>query len=94
MDNCNDTLRELQLFLANELTPHTRSLITDHLDGCHDCLQAYDFHAELRGIIARKAREYTLPEGLMKRIEQCFTLDQPTIFPTTSAFGQPSPFPN
>jgi anti-sigma factor (TIGR02949 family) len=92
MADCEDTLRELHQFLANELTPHTRTTVADHLGGCNDCLQAFDFHAELRSVIARKAREYTMPEGLMARIQECFTLDQVSVFNQPSPFDKPSPF--
>ena len=52
MSDCNDTLRELETFLDDELTPETRDAIHAHLDGCPDCLQAFDFHAELKAMIA------------------------------------------
>jgi hypothetical protein len=32
----------------------------------------YDFHAELRIIIAKKCRQDALPPGLLARIEECF----------------------
>jgi anti-sigma factor (TIGR02949 family) len=92
MADCEDTLRELQLFLAKELSPHTQTAIASHLDDCNDCLQAFDFHAELKSIIARKSRENTMPEGLMSRIQQCFTLEQTSPFEQPSPFNQPSPF--
>jgi anti-sigma factor (TIGR02949 family) len=92
MADCEDTLRELQLFLAKELSPHTQTAIASHLDDCSDCLQAFDFHAELKSVIARKAREYTMPAGLMARIQECFTLDQASPFGQPSPFDKPSPF--
>ncbi len=92
MADCEDTLRELQLFLAKELSPHTQVAIASHLDDCSDCLQAFDFHAELKSVIARKAREYTVPTTLMARIQACFTLDQASPFAQPSPFDRPSPF--
>lgn len=92
MADCEDTLKELQLFLANELSPHTQTAISSHLNGCTDCLQAFDFHAELKSVIARKSRETTMPEGLMARIQECFKLDQPSPFEQPSPFDRPSPF--
>ena len=32
----------------------------------------FDFHAELRMVIARKCQEDALPPGLLARIEDCF----------------------
>jgi anti-sigma factor (TIGR02949 family) len=92
MADCEDTLRELQLFLARELSPHTQTAISTHLDGCNDCLQAFDFHAELKSVIARKARENEMPAALMARIRECFTLEQTSNFGATKPFDQPSPF--
>ncbi len=71
MSDCNDTLRELETFLDDELTPETREAIHAHLEGCPDCLEAFDFHAELKTMIAHRCRD-ELPPGLRERIERCF----------------------
>lgn len=74
MADCNDTLRELETFLDGELTDAERGVIRSHLEGCTDCLQAFDFHAELKTVIAAKCRNDEMPPGLMARIESCFDL--------------------
>ena len=73
--DCRETIKELDLFLDDELSDAARSAIRHHLDGCIDCLQAFDFHAELKLIIARKCQADPLPAGLMARIEECFQTD-------------------
>ena len=75
MPDCNDTLRELEQFLDKELTESARAEIHGHLAGCPDCLQAFDFHAELRTVIAAKCRNDEMPPGLMHKIAQCFGPD-------------------
>jgi mycothiol system anti-sigma-R factor len=75
MADCNDTIRELDTYLDGELSDEAREHIHLHLDGCTDCLQAYDFHAELRAVIRRKCSNDELPSGLMAKIEQCFNAD-------------------
>ena len=55
MADCNETLRELEAFLDNELKPETHVAIRAHLEGCPDCLQAFDFHAELKIVVPRSA---------------------------------------
>ena len=75
MTDCNETLRELETFLDGELTPEARTAIHSHLDGCQDCLQAFDFQAELKAVIAAKCRSDEIPPGLLARIESCFDLD-------------------
>lgn len=75
MPDCNDTLRELELFLDQELSESARLEIHGHLEGCPDCLQAFDFHAELRTVIAAKCRNDEMPPGLMRKIANCFGPD-------------------
>ncbi|CAB4857883.1 unannotated protein [freshwater metagenome] len=75
MTDCNETLRELETFLDNELSDGARGAIHVHLEACTDCLQAFDFHAELRSVIAAKCHNDEMPPGLLSRIEKCFGED-------------------
>jgi mycothiol system anti-sigma-R factor len=72
MADCNETLRELDAFLDQELSEETRAAIHVHLEQCPDCLQAFDFHAELKIVIARKCREDAVPPSLLAKLEACF----------------------
>jgi len=72
MSNCNETLEELQGFLDKELPDGMAQSIQSHLGSCTDCLQAFEFHAELRTVIARKVLAEEMPEGLMDKIRGCF----------------------
>ena len=72
MADCNETLRELEAFLDNELKPETHVAIRAHLEGCPDCLQTFDFHAELKIVVAQKCRNDEMPPGLMDKIQRCF----------------------
>ena len=49
MSDCNDTLRELETFLDDELTPETRDAIHAHLDGCPACREE---HESLRALVS------------------------------------------
>ena len=75
MADCNETIRELDAFLDGELPDHLRTHIHEHLGSCMDCLQAFDFQAELKAAIRRKCSNDTMPAGLIGRIEQCFNTD-------------------
>ncbi len=75
MDDCNETLRELETFLDGELAEHALVSIRSHLEDCPECLEAFDFHAELKAVIAAKCRSDPLPAGLLARIERCFQAD-------------------
>ncbi|MBI2710820.1 MAG: mycothiol system anti-sigma-R factor [Actinobacteria bacterium] len=67
MSDCNDALHELYEFIDGELTAERRALIEGHLHRCSPCLEAYDFHAELRIVVSQKCRE-EVPEALRRRI--------------------------
>ena len=75
MADCKQTLRELDAFLDDELSPTTREQIHNHLEGCVDCLQAFDFQAELKQVIRRKCNTDEMPAGLLAKIEMCFNED-------------------
>ncbi len=76
MADCNKTLEELELFLDGELSEGAHQAIQGHLDGCMDCLSAFDFEAELRQVISSKCRHEPVPPGLLDRIQACFGLDE------------------
>lgn len=73
--DCAATLKELDVFLDEELSDAARSSIAHHLDDCPDCLSAFDFHAELKQVISVKLQNDEMPAGLLSRIEQCFETD-------------------
>ena len=72
MGDCSETLRELEAFLDQELTDGGQAVIHAHLEHCPDCLEANEFHAELKAVIAQKCRGDQLPPGLAERIRSCF----------------------
>jgi anti-sigma factor (TIGR02949 family) len=75
MADCKQALQELDAFLDGEISTSTREQIHDHLEGCVDCLQAFEFHAELKAAIRRKCSNDEMPAGLLTKIEMCFDED-------------------
>jgi len=73
--DCTETLRELQTYLDQELPDDVRVLVDEHLLECSDCMQAFDFHAELKMVIATKCRTDAMPPELFAKIESCFGID-------------------
>jgi len=65
--DCVEAIHTLYHFLDGELTEFRRVEIRHHLDGCGSCLEAFDFEAELRMVIARKCRD-DVPPSLRERI--------------------------
>ena len=76
---CDDALRELYAYLDGALTIERRTLISTHIDECSHCLDAFDFEAELRQVVAMRCRE-EVPETLRIRILQ--VIEQTTITET------------
>ena len=76
LEDCRQTLTELQMFLDGELPEEKRQGVLDHLNECLECYHAYDFQAELKQIIAAKCASEPLPPGLLERIRQSLT-DEP-----------------
>jgi mycothiol system anti-sigma-R factor len=73
--DCAETIRELDLFLDGELSDDQHDAVRHHLDGCMDCLGAFDFHAELKIVVAQKCNSDEMPPDLLAKIERCFGAD-------------------
>lgn len=67
--DCAESLHELYTFLDGELTDDKRATIHQHLEDCSPCLEAFDFEAELRAVIARRCHD-EVPESLRRRIAE------------------------
>ncbi len=65
--DCGEAVHRLYHFLDGELDDGRRAVIQSHLDSCLPCLDAFDFEAELRAVIARKCRDQ-VPDQLRARI--------------------------
>lgn len=75
MADCNETIKDLEQFLDSELATEKLANLTVHLDGCVDCQQAFEFHAELRLIVRQAVHHEPLPKSLIDRIKECFGTD-------------------
>ena len=64
---CQDALHTLYHYLDGELTPQRREAIQRHLSQCAPCLNAFDFEAELKAVVARSCRDQ-VPESLRRRV--------------------------
>lgn len=59
---CDDAVERLYEYLDGELDGATVTRIEVHLRRCSPCLEAYDFHEELRQVIRSKCAESMPPE--------------------------------
>jgi mycothiol system anti-sigma-R factor len=64
---CREALETLYFYLDGELTDERRHDIQHHLEECSPCLEAFDFEAELKMVIARHCRDH-VPERLRLRV--------------------------
>ena len=65
--DCSETISRLYEFLDGELTEERRRAIEDHLNFCPPCGNVVTFEAELRRVIADRAKDH-VPEQLRARI--------------------------
>lgn len=64
---CREAISQLYFFLDGELTDERRHALQAHLDHCGSCLEAFEFEAELRMVIAERARD-RVPSSLRERL--------------------------
>jgi mycothiol system anti-sigma-R factor len=74
MGDCDDAVHRLYDFLDGELDDTRRADIRRHLDECLPCLEAFDFEAELRQVIAMRCRDQ-VPESLRLRIAEALHIE-------------------
>lgn len=76
--DCEGTIERLYHYLDGELTDERRAEIKQHLDECSPCLDAYDFEAELRRVIAQRCRD-RVPEHLVLRVRSVLEAEAQVI---------------
>lgn len=54
---CAEAVARLYEFLDGELDGVTMAQVREHLQHCSPCLEAFDFHAELRVVVKEKCSE-------------------------------------
>jgi mycothiol system anti-sigma-R factor len=73
--DCNETIERLYHYLDGELTDERRVEIRLHLDDCAPCLDAFDFEAELRVVIASRCKDH-VPEALRQRVHEALVEEE------------------
>ncbi len=72
---CQEVLARLYTFLDGELTEERRIKIRRHLDECSPCLEAYEFEAELRQMVANRLRD-RVPDVLRLKISALIKMER------------------
>ena len=68
MTDCDEVLREVELYLDEELDPAERRHVEEHLAGCGECLSRAEFRERLRELISAKCKTEAVPAALLERI--------------------------
>jgi len=69
MIDCEQVLREIELYLDHELDDAQCVEIEHHLTGCGTCLQRKEVRQGLRVVVARKCGPQPAPDELLRRIK-------------------------
>jgi len=64
---CDEAISELYRYIDGELDAEGLAHVEAHLRKCSPCLEAYDFEAELRQMIAAKSAQ-EMPSELRRQI--------------------------
>lgn len=64
---CREALRAMYEFLDKELSADRRTHVQGHLDECIPCLEAFEFEAELKQVIATRCQD-EVPEYLYTQV--------------------------
>ena len=81
--DCEEVLREVELYLDAELPEDRAAHVASHLRECSPCADRADFQQALREIVARKCgRAPAVPDAVVTRIRMVIYREEG---PTTSA---------
>jgi mycothiol system anti-sigma-R factor len=68
----------MYLFLDGEIPPSQLGDVQQHLDDCLPCLEAFEFEAELKEMVAKRCKEQVPPHlyekirvSIRTELEQC-----------------------
>jgi mycothiol system anti-sigma-R factor len=67
--DCDDILRDVELYLDGELGPEDTPRVTEHLQECSPCMGKAEFRRDLKALISRKCGCEVPPAGLMEKIK-------------------------
>ncbi|MCP4436033.1 MAG: mycothiol system anti-sigma-R factor [Actinomycetia bacterium] len=65
--DCEGAVAQLYEYLDGELQNADMDTVAEHLQRCSPCLEAFDFHAELRRVVASKCAE-EMPAELRSKL--------------------------
>ncbi len=76
--DCEQVLRQIELYLDGELEPSLRVEIDGHLGACGPCMDRSDFKSHLRELLKARCGCEDLPPHLLERVETVLREGGPT----------------
>ena len=76
---CDDVLRDVWLFLDDELDPEYRAKVQQHLDECSPCLAEAGLDRKLKELLHRKCGGDLAPEHLRARVVASLQVSVTTV---------------
>ncbi len=73
LDDCQEVLAQIELYLDGELDEALGFEIREHLDACGPCLGHSEFQQRLKDLLRSKGRCSEVPAGLLERIRATYT---------------------
>lgn len=67
--DCEQVLRQIELYLDGELEGPLRVEIQGHLSECHPCMDRSDFKAHVRELLKAKCGCESIPPELLERVQ-------------------------
>jgi len=77
---CDDAVEKLYEYLDGELDGPTMQQVKDHLQRCSPCLEAFDFHDQLRHVVQHKCAEQ-MPLEMKAKLLHLIDETEPTSPP-------------
>jgi len=74
--DCNEVLREVELYLDGELPADQSRVIAEHLVTCWPCQERAEFRKALQSLVARKCSRDAIPPTLVSRVR--FVIEEDT----------------
>ncbi|HZD81073.1 MAG TPA: mycothiol system anti-sigma-R factor [Actinomycetota bacterium] len=68
--DCQDVLKQIELYLDGELDPSLRSQVSDHLGRCSPCMSHSEFTRHLRELLRAKCGCGEVPDHVMDRVRE------------------------
>lgn len=66
--DCGDVVQSMYEYLDGEIDDARREHVRSHLQECIPCLEAFEFEAELKSVIAQRCKD-ELPQHLYSRVQ-------------------------